>query len=76
MEPRDLFGNIIPSINNDKIKSGLAKIENGEYLFFPDFISRSESDLFLQKLSTWSCINNSLLYSLFSMLIYLLESWL
>ncbi len=50
MEPRDLFGNIIPSINNDKIKSGLTKIENGEYLFFPDFISRSESDLFLQKL--------------------------
>lgn len=50
MEQRDLFGNIIPSLNNDKIKSGLTKIENGEYLFFPDFFSKSESDLFLQKL--------------------------
>jgi len=50
MEQRDLFGNIIPFLNNDKIKSGLTKIENGEYLFFPDFFSKSESDLFLQKL--------------------------
>jgi alkylated DNA repair dioxygenase AlkB len=50
MEQRDLFGNIIPSLNNFKIKSGLTKIENGEYLFFPDFFSKSESDLFLQKL--------------------------
>lgn len=50
MEQRDLFGNIIPSLNNDKIKSGLTKIQNGEYLFFPDFFSNSESDLFLQKL--------------------------
>ena len=50
MEQRDLFGNIIPSLNNDKIKSGLTKIENGEYLFFPDFFPKSESNLFLQKL--------------------------
>jgi len=50
MEQRDLFGNIIPFLNNDKVKSGLTKIENGEYLFFPDFFSKSESDLFLQKL--------------------------
>jgi alkylated DNA repair dioxygenase AlkB len=50
MEQRNLFGNIIPSFNNNKVKSGLTKIENGEYLFFPDFFSKSESDLFLQKL--------------------------
>lgn len=50
MEQRDLFGNIIPSLNNDKIKTGITKIENGEYLFYPDFFSKSESDLFLQKL--------------------------
>ena len=35
MEQRDLFGNIIPSLKNDKAKSGLTKIENGEYLFYP-----------------------------------------
>jgi alkylated DNA repair dioxygenase AlkB len=50
MEQRDLFGNIISSLNNDKIKSGLTKIENGEYLFYSDFFSKAESDLFLQKL--------------------------
>lgn len=50
MEQRDLFGNIIPSLNNYRIKSGLTKIENGEYLFYPDFFSKAESDLFLQKL--------------------------
>jgi alkylated DNA repair dioxygenase AlkB len=50
MEQRDLFGNIIPSLHNDKIKSGLTKIENGEYLFYPDFFSKAESDSFLQKL--------------------------
>lgn len=50
MEQRDLFGNIVFSSNDEKIKSGLTKIENGEYLFYPHFFSKSESDLFLQKL--------------------------
>lgn len=50
MEQRDLFGNIIPSSNNDKLKSGLTKIENGEYLFYPNFFSKSESDFYLQNL--------------------------
>lgn len=50
MEQRDLFGNIIPSLKNDKAKSGLTKIENGEYLFYPDFFSKAESDLYLQSL--------------------------
>jgi len=50
MEQRDLFGNIIPSSNNDKLKSGLTKIENGEYLFYPNFFSKAESDLYLQNL--------------------------
>jgi len=48
MEQRDLFGNIIPSLSNDKIKSGLTKIENGEYLFYPAFFSKDESDLYLK----------------------------
>lgn len=50
MEQRDLFGNIIPSLTNDKIKSGLTKIENGEYYFYPNFFSKIESDFFLQNL--------------------------
>jgi alkylated DNA repair dioxygenase AlkB len=50
MEQRDLFGNIIPSSNNDKLKSDLRKIENGEYLFYQDFFSKKESDLYLQNL--------------------------
>lgn len=50
MEQRDLFGNIIPSSNNDKLKSGLTKIENGEYLFYQNFFSKAESDFYLQNL--------------------------
>ncbi len=48
MEQRDLFGNIISSMSNEKIKSGLTKIDNGEYLFYPDFFTKTESDLYLQ----------------------------
>lgn len=48
MEQRDLFGNIIPAITNDKIKSGLIKIENGEYVFYPAFFLKAESDLYLK----------------------------
>ena len=52
MEQRDLFGNVIPSLTNDKIKSGLTNIENGEYLFYPGFFTKSDSDLYLQKLKS------------------------
>jgi alkylated DNA repair dioxygenase AlkB len=50
MEQKNLFGDIVFNTNKNKITSGLTKIENGEYLFFPDFFSKSESDVFLQKL--------------------------
>ena len=50
MEQRDLFGNIISSKPNNINKSGLTEIDNGEYLFFPDFFSKSESDLYLHKM--------------------------
>lgn len=52
MEQTDLFGNIISTISSSKINSGLTVIKNGEYLFFPNFFSKLESDLFLQKLKT------------------------
>ncbi len=48
MQHRDLFGNIISSKPNEIIKTGLTKIANGEYLFYPDFFSKAESDLYLQ----------------------------
>jgi alkylated DNA repair dioxygenase AlkB len=50
MEQRDLFGNIISSESNNVIKSGLTEIDNGEYLFYPNFFSKSESDFYLQKI--------------------------
>ena len=50
MEQTDLFGNIISSNSSSKINSGLNVIENGEYLFYPNFFSKSESNLFLHKL--------------------------
>jgi alkylated DNA repair dioxygenase AlkB len=50
MEQRDLFGNIISSESNNVNKSGLTKIDNGEYLFYPNFFSKSDSDFYLQKL--------------------------
>jgi alkylated DNA repair dioxygenase AlkB len=50
MEQRDLFGNIISSQPNNINKSGLTEIDNGEYLFYPDFFSKPESDLYLHKI--------------------------
>lgn len=50
MEQKDLFGNIIQNNSIEKNKSGLIKIDNGEYLFFPNFFSKAESDLYLQAL--------------------------
>lgn len=47
MEQKDLFGNIINSESNEKTKIGLTKIINGEYLYYPNFFSKVESDLYL-----------------------------
>ena len=46
----DLFGN--PIQPTDKVATGVNKIKNGEYLFYPNFFTKSESDLLLQKLIT------------------------
>lgn len=50
MDQLNLFGN---SSNNPipETKSGLNKIRDGEYLFYPLFFSKSESDKFLDALS-------------------------
>jgi alkylated DNA repair dioxygenase AlkB len=52
MEQTDLFGNIISGKSNPKMNSGLTVIKNGEYLLYPNFFSKTESDLFLQILKT------------------------
>lgn len=46
----DLFGN--PIQPDDKVSTGLNKIKNGEYLFYPNFFTKTESDLFLKNLLT------------------------
>ncbi len=46
----DIFGNIDEP--GGKIVTGLNKLVNGECLFYPNFFSKSESDLFLQKLKS------------------------
>lgn len=52
MEQKDLFGNIIPLNQIQKSKAGLTEVENGEYIFFPNFYSKSESDVILQRLKS------------------------
>ncbi|WP_396177642.1 alpha-ketoglutarate-dependent dioxygenase AlkB family protein [Flavobacterium sp.] len=47
MEQTDLFGNKILVQSNPKINPGLNLIKNGEYLFFPNFFTKSESDKYL-----------------------------
>lgn len=50
MNQVDLFGNVTVSKPIPKIITGLNSIENGEYLFYPNFFTKSESDTFLRKL--------------------------
>jgi len=52
MNQVDIFGNIVESKSAPKTKTGLTTIENGEYLFYPNFFTKSESDIFLQKLKS------------------------
>lgn len=50
MEQTDLFGNPIDVKQSPKINSGLTVIENGEYIFLPNYYNKAESDLYLSKL--------------------------
>ena len=52
MNQVDIFGNIVESKSAPKTKTGLTTIENGEYLFYPNFFTKSESDIFFQKLKS------------------------
>ena len=46
----DIFGNPIPPKSGSNPKEGLTVIENGEYIFYPSFFSKSESDILLKGL--------------------------
>lgn len=50
MSQIDIFGNPILSKSIGYPKEGLTVIENGEYIFFPNFFSKVESDLLLKDL--------------------------
>ncbi len=50
MEQFDLFGNVIKNDSATKIKVGLNKINNGEFIFEPNFFNVDESKLFLENL--------------------------
>ena len=53
MEQIDLFGNVIAINQSPKINSGLTVIENGEYIFLPNYFNKAESNLFLDKLKNY-----------------------
>ncbi len=50
MNQIDIFGNPSPLKSGNSPKEGLTVIENGEYIFYPHFFSKSESDLLLKGL--------------------------
>ena len=50
MSQMDIFGNPIPPKSGSNPKEGLTVIENGEYIFYPNFFPKSESDILLKGL--------------------------
>ncbi|MCP9762300.1 alpha-ketoglutarate-dependent dioxygenase AlkB family protein [Lacihabitans soyangensis] len=50
MSQLDIFGNPILQKSGSIFKKGITVIENGEYIFYPNFFSKEESDSFLKTL--------------------------
>lgn len=50
MNQIDLFGNSNNSPSSEKENEGLNKIKNGEYLYYPSFFNKVESDLLFKNL--------------------------
>lgn len=50
MKQGDLFSNIIADNGITKTNTGLTLIENGEYIFLPNYFNNVESDIFFDKL--------------------------
>ena len=56
MNQLDIFGNIVSSKAKTNTSSSLCVIENGEYIYIPNFFSKTESDFFFKMLTdniTW-----------------------
>lgn len=50
MEQTDLFGNSLAPKTESNIKTGLNVIDGGEFIYFPDYFSKEDSDRFLKYL--------------------------
>jgi alkylated DNA repair dioxygenase AlkB len=50
MNQIDIFGSPVPINPVEMVNNVLTKVENGEYIFYPDFLSKSISDEFFKKL--------------------------
>ena len=50
MRQIDIFGDSIPQKSDSNTKEGLTIIDNGEYIFYPNFFAKSESDSLLKNL--------------------------
>jgi len=50
MDQLNIFGDSADTSNSPKVKSGLNTIKNGEFLYFPSFFNKVESDSFLKEL--------------------------
>lgn len=46
----DLFGNTVPQSSGGKPNEGLNILQNGEYIYYPNFFSKLESDVLFQDL--------------------------
>lgn len=52
MQQTDLFGNVIYDKESSKIDFGLTVIENGEFIYLPNYFNKSESTTYLNKLKS------------------------
>ena len=51
MDQLKLFGDVGQKLSADNIQSGLNTITNGEYVYYPSFFSKVESDLYFKELT-------------------------
>ena len=51
MNQIDIFGNTVPTKTKTQTPTGLCVVENGEYIYLPNFFSKTDSDMFLKSLT-------------------------
>ena len=47
MEQTDLFGNPLSQPTDNNVKTGLNIIDGGEFIYYPDYFSKADSDRYL-----------------------------